>query len=110
MTKHITDPPLAEASENADGQTPTTRQALTLDTDLYQAYLESDQFTEDQKREMVKAVWNIVIACIDLDIAIHAAQDFEKSCGQLAPAAEAPRPAQTNTLTSQNTRQTGGPQ
>lgn len=57
-------------SNNIDENKNTFRE-LHLDVDYYQTMLDDPQLSEDQKRELIETLWNIVIQFIDLGFGIH---------------------------------------
>ena len=75
-TSTITDIPMS---------TPAKRRALTLDVDLYQGYLDDPELSEEQKKELIEALWSIIIGFVDLGFSVQAG-DTEKSCGQILEA------------------------
>lgn len=48
--------------------------ALTINYDLYARYLEDSDLTEDQKREFIETLWNIIVSFVDLGFGIHPLQ------------------------------------
>ena len=104
MTAHKSHPP-----PSGGQQRKTPHRALFLDIDLYQHQLESDDYTDAQKREFVEALWSIMTAFVDLGFGIHPLQQIDcESCGQLAAAFDEPSRAQDDALDSEDTEQTGG--
>ena len=55
------------------------RRTLTLDIAHYQSMLDAPDLSEDQKAEMIEALWLLVVSFVTLDYDICA----ETSCGQL---------------------------
>ncbi|MGD1925902.1 MAG: hypothetical protein ACFB03_17195 [Paracoccaceae bacterium] len=82
MTKHTKDPPQVEVSKEQTEHA-QTRRALFLDTDLYQRYLDSTEYTDEAKRDFVEALWSIMVSFVDLGWGIHPLQQLEEICGQL---------------------------
>lgn len=68
------------ADQDIDG---TIEQALfkplTLDVDLYQNFLDETELSEDQKREILQAVWIVLVGFIDLGFKIAP----QNTCGQV---------------------------
>jgi hypothetical protein len=63
--------------------------AITVDFELYAHYLDDDDLTEDQKREILQAIWNIIVEFVSLGFGVHPAQQVEIACGKLfEPAAK----------------------
>jgi hypothetical protein len=58
--------------DNADNGTPPP--SLTIDWELYAEHLEDSDLTDDQKREFIETLWNIVVAFVDLGFGIHPVQ------------------------------------
>lgn len=52
---------------------------LTIDWDLYGEYLQDSDLTEDEQREFIQTLWNIVVAFIDLGFSIH---PMQQACEQ----------------------------
>jgi hypothetical protein len=48
--------------------------ALSIDWDLYGSYLEGSDLSDEQKRELIETLWNIVVAFVDLGFGIHPVQ------------------------------------
>ena len=63
-------------------------QVITVDYDLYAHFLEDADLTEDQKREFLQALWNIIVEFVSLGFGVHPAQQAQLSCGKL-PATDA---------------------
>ncbi|MCF6200383.1 MAG: hypothetical protein L3J67_13540 [Hyphomicrobiaceae bacterium] len=47
---------------------------LTIDWELYGAYLEDSDLTEAEKREFIETLWSIVVSFVDLGFGIHPLQ------------------------------------
>jgi hypothetical protein len=56
------------------------RPAITCDWEEWRAYLENVDATEDDKRQMIEALWSIVIAFVDLGWDVSGTS--KESCGQ----------------------------
>lgn len=52
---------------------------LSIDWELYADYLEESDLTDEQKREFIETLWNIVIAFVDLGFGIH---PLQQACEQ----------------------------
>ena len=48
--------------------------ALSFDYEEYTPYLEDADLTEDQKREFLETLWNIMVSFVDLGFGIHPIQ------------------------------------
>lgn len=57
---------------------------LTLDTERYQAMLDAPDLSEDQKRELIEALWQVVVGFIDLNVEIRRTD----SCGKPSKATQ----------------------
>lgn len=59
------------------------RHALELDINHYQTYLDDEGIPEADKRALTQAVWNIVVAFVDLGFEKHPLQmGASNSCGE----------------------------
>lgn len=52
---------------------------LSIDWDLYGEYLEESDLTQEEKREFIQTLWNIVVSCVDLGFGIH---PMQQACGE----------------------------
>lgn len=69
-----------------------SRRTLTLDVDHYQHMLDAPDLEEETQREMIEALWVLVVSFIDLGYTV----DAKKSCGKAAIAvSDAPSSAST---------------
>lgn len=73
---------LSTAAENDNHK----RRTLTVDIERYKHLLDSDDLTEDQKEELLQALWSIIIAFVDLGFGVHPVQQVQgqKACGQVS--------------------------
>ncbi len=72
----------------------TTRRALQLDLDKYQSRLDDPNETDGDKAVLIKALWEIVVAFVDLGYRVEALD--AESCGQFEnPVAKSMGPSQT---------------
>lgn len=55
------------------------RGALSLDTELYQHFLDDPALSEDAKREMLEALWSIIVDFVSLGFAVH---PLQQACGK----------------------------
>lgn len=73
---HTTSPP--EDIENLGlPDSPSSSNAtpsLSIDWELYGTYLEASDLSDEQKREVIEALWSIVISFVDLGFGIHPVQ------------------------------------
>ncbi len=60
---------------------------LSIDWDAYLPFLENEDISEEQKRELIEALWSIMVSFVDLGFGIHPIQQV---CGQDMSLAELP--------------------
>jgi hypothetical protein len=48
--------------------------SLTIDWTFYASQLEGSDLSDDQKRELIETLWNIVVSCVDLGFGVHPLQ------------------------------------
>lgn len=48
--------------------------ALTIDYALYEQYLDDADLSEEQKREFIETLWNIIVSFVDLGFGVHPLQ------------------------------------
>ena len=60
---------------------------LSIDWDAYLPLLENEDISEEQKRELIEALWSIMVSFVDLGFGIHPLQQV---CGQDISLAELP--------------------
>ncbi|MBB4022515.1 MULTISPECIES: hypothetical protein [Actibacterium] len=53
---------------------------LEIDLEHYQAYLDDPSLTQAQKAEIVRALWSIITAFVELGFGVHPVQ---QACGKL---------------------------
>jgi len=62
-----------------------TRPIIQMDYERYEKMLDKPDLTEDQKREFLQALWNIVIGFVELGWGVHPIQQVqENTCGELS--------------------------
>jgi hypothetical protein len=75
-------------SENStdinDQESNPTYPTLSIDWDLYSEYLEDSDLTDDQKREFIQTLWNIVVSFVDLGFGIHPMQQAYEENDELS--------------------------
>lgn len=54
-----------------------TYPTLNIDWDLYGEYLEESDMSDDEKRELIETLWNIVVSFVDLGFGIESVQRAE---------------------------------
>ena len=83
-----------ETQETAPA-TITPFRALTLDVAHYQAILDDANIPDDEKRELITAIWAIITTFVDLGYGIHPIQnpDILASATKELPTTNTERPA-----------------
>lgn len=68
-------------NNNKDSKRPPIqpRHALTLDVEKYQKMLDAPEVSGAQREEMIKALWSIITAFVDLGFDVQSAKN---TCGQ----------------------------
>lgn len=56
----------------------THRRALTLDVEHYRSMLDAPELSDKHQREMIEALWSLIVSFVDLDYEIL----LENSCGE----------------------------
>lgn len=72
---------MTQAPETPDTECQDTQPnypTLTIDWDLYGEYLEESDLSDDEKRELIQTVWNIVVSFVDLGFGIESVQCAEQ--------------------------------
>jgi len=57
----------------------TAPPTLTIDWDAYLPFFEDDDISEEDKHELIEALWSIVVSFVDLGFGVHPIQQV---CGQ----------------------------
>lgn len=65
----------------------TAPPSLTIDWDAYLPFFEDEDISEEHKREMIEALWSIMVSFVDLGFGIHPVQ---QACGKDVSLAEMP--------------------
>ena len=60
---------------------------LKIDWDAYLPFFEDEDISEEQKRELIEALWFIMVSFVDLGFGVHPVQQV---CGQDVSLAELP--------------------
>lgn len=60
----------------------TPRPVITVDYDLYAHYLEDTDLSEEEKREFLQMLWNIICEFVSLGFGVHPVQQAQKDCGK----------------------------
>lgn len=53
-----------------------SRPTLTIDTNLYQHYLDNADLTEEQKQELLQTLWSIICEFVMLGFNVHPVQQI----------------------------------
>lgn len=64
----------------------SSAQAITVDYDLYAHFLDDADMSEDQKREVLQALWNIIVEFVAIGYEVHPVQQAQRArnaCGKL---------------------------
>ena len=64
---------------------------VTVDYEKYERYLAGTDLSDDQKREFIAALWQIITAFVDLGFGVHPVQQAQNTCGKLPE--NSPKPA-----------------
>lgn len=56
---------------------------ITVDYEKYAHFLEDSDLTDEQKREFLQTLWNIIVEFVSLGWGVHPLQQAQKPCGQL---------------------------
>tara|TARA_Y100000588_G_C13598666_1_gene646085 strand:- start:145 stop:519 length:375 start_codon:yes stop_codon:yes gene_type:complete len=76
---------------------PNELPSVTVDYEFYEKYLEESGWTEDQKREFLQILWNIICEFVSLGWGVHPlqqAKETKEDCGK--PPETEPEPAKTD--------------
>jgi hypothetical protein len=65
----------------------TAPPSLTIDWDAYLPFFEDEDISEDDKRQMIEALWSIMVSFVDLGFGVHPVQ---QACGKDISLAELP--------------------
>ncbi len=65
--------------------TPPKTPTLTIDYEAYAHFLEHCDASEEEKREFLQALWNVICECVAMGFGVHPVQQAlnAKSCGKL---------------------------
>ncbi|MEO1151122.1 MAG: hypothetical protein AAFW83_09060 [Pseudomonadota bacterium] len=61
---------------------PATPSMITVDYEAYQHLLDDDTLSEDERREYLQAIWNIVVEFVSLGFEVHPLQQAQKARGK----------------------------
>lgn len=68
--------------------TTQTYPTLSIDWDLYGELLEDSDLSDEEKREFLTSIWNIVVSFVDLGFGISSSQQACEQQGDLSSAIE----------------------
>lgn len=91
----------ANTGMNGIAASPSHFKALTIDYDLYATYLEDSDLTDEQKREFINTLWNIMVGFVDLGFGIH---PLQQACEQNLDIPALPSFSPDNVVNSGNQR------
>lgn len=57
----------------------TAPPTLTIDWDAYLPFFEDEDISEEEKHELIEALWSIVVSFVDLGFGVHPVQ---QACGK----------------------------
>ncbi|MEM9963402.1 MAG: hypothetical protein AAF882_20530 [Pseudomonadota bacterium] len=77
---HTRDVDQTIGSDGADQAAHASPRILEVDVERYQHLLDDPALTDAQKREIIEALWSIIVSFVDLGFGVHPAQ---QACGQL---------------------------
>lgn len=69
----------AESNKPMSTSTSTAMPGLGIDWDFYMEMLETSDATDEEKRELVQTLWNIIVAFVDLGFGVH---PIQQACEQ----------------------------
>ena len=90
------------ATTDATAEATAARPALRVDVEAYQAYLEDTDLSDAQKREVIEALWSIVVAFVELGFGVHPVQEARITCGQSGETEQKPRRDKQNMIECNN--------
>ena len=71
---------IEKALEAAVSDAPDARRTLQVDMEKNQALLEDVDIPEDHKKQMIEALWSIVVAFVEIGYGVHPVQ---QACGKV---------------------------
>ena len=80
------DETLREAGDPAAPTVTETKPApavITVDYEKYAHFLEDADLAEEQKREFLQAVWEVIVGFVSLGFGVHPVQQANNACGYL---------------------------
>ena len=59
---------------------------IGFDYEAYAPYLEGTEYSEEQKRELLEALWSLICEFVAMGFEVHPIQQAENACGKLPKA------------------------
>ena len=75
MSKNIDQKDIEKALEAAASAEAGARSTLQVDFELYQGFLDDADISEEQKRQMIEALWSIIVAFVEIGFGVHPVQE-----------------------------------
>ena len=66
-----------------DKEDEAARPVITFDYERYAHFLDTADLTEDQKREFLQSLWNIIVQFVSMGFGVHPVQQAQNTCGKL---------------------------
>lgn len=70
---------MADNTDQTEEAPNTGLPSLSVDWELYADSLEDSDLTDDQKKEFIETLWNLVVAFVDLGFGVH---PLQQACEQ----------------------------
>ena len=64
------------------GKPGENRPVITVDYEKYAQFLKHPDLSEDQKREFIQTLWNIIVEFVSMGFGVHPLQQAQDACGQ----------------------------
>ena len=64
---------------------------ITVDYEKYEHFLEDSDLSEEQKREFLQTLWEVICTFVSLGFGVHPVQQAQNACGKAEETA--PKPA-----------------
>ena len=61
---------------------PRQKPCVEIDYERYEEYLETSDLSDEQKRQFIAALWNVIVGFVDLGFGVHPVQQAQEVCGQ----------------------------
>ena len=72
------------------------RPVITVDYDRYAHFLDHSDMSEEQKREYLQTIWNIIVEFVSLGFGVHPLQQASEACGKAKETASNPAVTEGN--------------